>query len=157
MNREINKIVIHCSATPEGKDYTVEQIRQWHLDRGWRDIGYHIIVYRDGTVHQGRSDNQIGAGVRGHNKDSIHICYIGGVESKKVDKKWIPKDTRTDEQKDALIEICNYHKNLHPKANILGHRDFKGVTKACPSFDALNEYCCITNKFDHLDLDKFEC
>ena len=150
--REINNIVIHCSATPEGKDYTVEQIRQWHLDRGWRDIGYHTIVYRDGTVHQGRSDEQIGAGVRGHNKDSIHICYIGGVESKKVNGKWKAKDTRTDEQKEALIDMCNYYKNLHPKAKILGHRDFEGVTKACPSFDALTEYIGITEKFNHLDL-----
>ena len=150
--REINHIVVHCSATPEGKDYSIDTIRKWHTDRGWRDIGYHAVVYRNGEVHQGRQDNEIGAGVRGHNKHSIHLCYIGGVEKNKKNGNWIPKDTRTDEQKEALIDLCHYYKNLHPKAEILGHRDFEGVTKDCPSFDAKSDYKVITDKFSHLDL-----
>lgn len=149
--REIKHIVIHCSATREGRDYTIDQIRDWHLARGWRDVGYHSVVYRDGTCHQGRNDEEIGAGVKGHNRHSIHICYIGGVEEKKKNGKWVAKDTRTDAQKDALIDLCNYYKNLHPNAEILGHRDFKGVRKSCPCFDAKEEYKDITNKFSHLD------
>jgi N-acetylmuramoyl-L-alanine amidase len=151
--RKINHIVVHCSATPEGKDYSIDTIRKWHTDRGWRDIGYHAVIYRNGEVHQGRRDNEIGAGVRGHNKHSIHLCYVGGVEKNKKNGNWIPKDTRTIEQKEALIDLCNYYKNLHPKAEILGHRDFIGVTKSCPSFDAKSDYKVITDKFSHLDLE----
>jgi N-acetylmuramoyl-L-alanine amidase len=154
--RNIKHIVIHCSATREGRDYTIDQIRGWHLDRGWRDIGYHALIYRNGEVHQGRKDEEIGAGVKGNNKHSIHICYVGGVESEKRNGKWIPKDTRTQEQKEALIDLCHYYKNLHPQAKILGHKDFIGVTKSCPCFDAISEYEQISNKFDHIDFNNYD-
>ena len=91
--REIKSIILHCSATPEGKDFTVADITRWHKERGFRTIGYHYVVYRDGTVHKGRPVEQIGAHCEGHNKDSIGVCYIGGLMT---DGK-TPKDTRTTE------------------------------------------------------------
>lgn len=77
--RRITEIIIHCSATPEGKDFTVEDIRRWHLARHFADIGYHYVVYRNGSVHKGRAENIAGAHCLGHNANSIGICYIGGV------------------------------------------------------------------------------
>lgn len=134
--RQINKIVVHCSATPEGKDFTVDTIRDWHINgRGWKDIGYHYVIYRDGSIHKGRPEEQIGAHVTGHNSDSIGICYIGGVAS---DGK-TPKDTRTEAQKASLIKLLKELKAKYPRAEIFGHRDFTNL-KACPSFDARKEY-----------------
>lgn len=89
--RNIIEIIVHCSATPEGKDFTVEQIRQWHLQRGFTDIGYHYVIYRDGSIHKGRDESIIGAHCTGHNTISIGICYIGGMDSANKN----PKDTRT--------------------------------------------------------------
>lgn len=91
--RKITEIIIHCSATPEGKDYTVEDINQWHKARGFKCIGYHYVIYRDGSIHNGRPIEQVGAHCQKHNANSIGICYIGGCDL--TGKK--PKDTRTVE------------------------------------------------------------
>lgn len=88
--REINSLIIHCSATPEGRDFTVEDIDRCHRQRGFRCIGYHYVIYRDGSIHPGRPVACEGAHCLGHNADSIGICYIGG-----VDAAGKPKDTRT--------------------------------------------------------------
>lgn len=136
--REINKIILHCSATPEGKDYSVETIRQWHLDRGWSDIGYHYVIQRDGTIDKGRPEERQGAHVRGHNKNSIGISYIGGVEAKQVNGKWIPKDTRTSDQLCALEYLIELLMNKYPDATLHGHNEFSA--KACPSFDVKQQY-----------------
>lgn len=77
--RKISKIIIHCSATPEGRDYTVADINRWHRARGFRKIGYHFVIYRDGSIHVGRTKNEIGAHCTGQNSISIGICYIGGL------------------------------------------------------------------------------
>lgn len=132
--RTINEIIVHCSATPEGKDFTVEDIDRWHRARGWAGIGYHYVVYRDGTVHAGRALARAGAHCTGHNAHSIGVCYIGGVAS---DGR-TAKDTRTLEQKDALVHVLCELKRQFPTASIRGHRDF--AAKACPSFDATAEY-----------------
>lgn len=134
--RKINEIIVHCSATAEGKDYTVEDITRWHKARGFKTIGYHYVVYRDGSVHAGRPVNEIGAHCLGHNANSIGVCYIGGLAT---DGK-TPKDTRTGAQKEALRNLLKklvkeYHLS---KGSIHGHRDF--AAKACPSFDATSEY-----------------
>ena len=99
--RNIKELIVHCSATPEGKDYSVDTIRQWHLQRGFSDIGYHYVVYRDGSIHTGRDESVIGAHCTGHNTNSIGVCYIGGVDT---DGK-TPKDTRTAEQKQSLVKL----------------------------------------------------
>lgn len=139
--RRINKIIVHCSATPEGRDYTVDQIKKDHKEQGWSDIGYHYVIYRDGSIHEGRNVDIIGAHCEGYNSNSIGICYIGGLENKpNVEyKKLKAKDTRTEAQKKALIELLSRLKKYYPEAKIYGHHDFnKG--KDCPSFDAKNEY-----------------
>lgn len=139
-SRSINELVVHCSATPEGKPFTTEDIKKWHLDRGFSDIGYHYVVYLDGSVHPGRSVDKVGAHCTNHNSNSIGICYIGGVAK---DGK-TPKDTRTPAQKVALINLLKDLLVLYPKASIHGHRDF--ANKACPSFDATKEYSNINAK-----------
>lgn len=135
-NRVIKEIIVHCTATPEGKDYTVEDVRRWHVSppNNWSDIGYHYLVYRDGSVHKGRDVNVSGAHCTGHNTYSIGVCYVGGVSS----LSGTPKDTRTEEQKRAIVELLQDLRRLYPSAKIYGHRDF--ANKACPSYDAMSEY-----------------
>ena len=135
--RAINKIIIHCSATPEGQDFTVQQIRQWHTTpkpkgNGWSDIGYHFVIYRDGSVHKGRPLEQIGAHTLGYNANSIGICDIGGCAA-----DGSPKDTRTEAQKTALIKLVAELKARFPKAMVHGHNEF--AAKACPSFNVQAE------------------
>lgn len=132
--RPINEIIVHCSATPKGRDFTVADITNWHKQRGFKTIGYHYVVYRDGSVHVGRPVEQVGAHCVGHNANSIGVCYIGGLAA---DGK-TPEDTRTIAQKDALVLLLNKLKRDFPLATIHGHRDF--AQKACPSFDATKEY-----------------
>ena len=143
--RKIEKIIIHCSATPEGKHYSVDTIRKWHLKRGWRDIGYHFVIDLQGNVDEGRPIEQTGAHTKGENFDSIGICYIGGVEAEKKDGEWIAKDTRTIEQKEALEDLLCRLKGLYPNAVVYGHNDFS--SKACPCFNAKEEYEWISKQF----------
>tara|TARA_X000001382_G_scaffold47933_1_gene32436 strand:- start:238 stop:645 length:408 start_codon:yes stop_codon:yes gene_type:complete len=131
--REIEKIIVHCSATPEGRDVSTEEIRQWHLDRGWSDIGYHFVIELDGTVGDGRPVEIAGAHAQGHNSDSIGVCYVGGVDSDME-----PKDTRTEEQKESMDDLIRDLLDEYPHAVVIGHRDVS--EKACPSFDAKEEY-----------------
>lgn len=133
-SRNIKEIIVHCTATPEGRDYDIPTIRSWHLARGFSDIGYHYVISRDGTIMKGRSESISGAHCTGHNSVSIGVCYVGGLEK---DGK-TPKDTRTPEQKKALLELLRELKAKYPRAKIYGHRDF--ANKACPCFDATKEY-----------------
>ena len=130
--RRITEIIIHCSATPEGRKHTVEDIDKWHKAKGWKGIGYHYVVYLDGSVHKGRPVEQIGAHCTGHNANSIGICYIGG-----CDKKMKAKDTRTPEQKAALCDLVEELRAKYPGATVHGHREF--APKACPSFNVQTE------------------
>lgn len=132
--REINKIIIHCSDTPEGRNNTVADITAWHKHRGFRTIGYHFVVYIDGTVKQGRPIAEIGAHCTGHNADSIGICYIGG---RTEDMKKF-KDTRTEAQKESLLILLKELRKQFPFAKVYGHRDF--ANRDCPCFDAKEEY-----------------
>lgn len=127
--RSINQIIIHCSATREGKDYTVADITRWHKARGWRTIGYHFVIYRDGSVHKGRNLEEIGAHCVGHNAHSVGICYIGGLSA---DGK-TSKDTRTQEQRTALRRLVEDLQQQFPGATLHGHREF--ANKSCPCFD----------------------
>ena len=127
--RKINKIIMHCTATKEGKDFTVEQIRQWHLQRGFNDIGYHYVIYRDGTIHNGRNVDKAGAHTAGHNSDSIGICYVGGLDANNK-----PKDTRTAEQKASMHKLIHSLLSMYGLSikDVFGHRDF--ANKACPCY-----------------------
>ncbi len=140
--RTINKIIVHCSATQEGKDLDAAEINKWHLKRGWDGIGYHYVVLLNGVIEYGRSIYKQGAHVKGENEGSIGICYIGGVESKRGSNgEWIAKDTRTPEQKESLLLLLKTLKKMHPEATIHGHNEF--AAKSCPCFDAKKEYCNI--------------
>jgi N-acetylmuramoyl-L-alanine amidase len=132
--RVINEIIIHCTATPEGRECSVEEIRQWHKARGFTDIGYHYVIHLDGRVEEGRNVDIAGAHCTGHNTHSIGVVYVGGCAK---DGK-TPKDTRTDAQKSAIANLLIDLRKLYPRATIHGHRDF--AQKACPSFDATKEY-----------------
>lgn len=139
--RRIDLILVHCTATAEGKGFTVEDIRRWHTTpkpkgNGWSDIGYHYVIYRDGTIHEGRSVDVSGAHCEGWNAHSIGVVYVGGCEK---DGK-TPKDTRTDEQKASLLSLMMELRKLYPDARIAGHRDYDKKGKKCPSFDAKTEY-----------------
>lgn len=125
--RQIKEIIIHCSATLEGKDYTIADIDHWHKAKGWKGVGYHFIIYRDGSVVTGRSIESVGAHCLGHNTHSIGICYIGGLS-----KDGTPKDTRTPKQKMSLRELVRKLKVTYPDATIHGHYEF--AFKSCPCF-----------------------
>lgn len=133
--RKIDKIIIHCSDTPEGRPNTVADITAWHKkERGFRTIGYHYVVYLDGEVVQGRPIKDVGAHCTGHNAHSIGICYIGG---RSADMKEY-KDTRTKEQKKALVELITALRQQFPDAEVCGHRDL--ANRECPCFNAKEEY-----------------
>lgn len=133
MERIVNKIIVHCSATKASQRVTVKDIDEWHRKRGFDCIGYHFVVYQDGTVHLGRKSEVAGAHVTGKNANSIGVCYIGG-----LDENGKAADTRTDEQKRALIDLLTELKTQYPDATIHGHREFSA--KACPCFDVKSEY-----------------
>lgn len=128
--RSIDKIIIHCSATVEGRHFTVEDIDRWHKQRGFRCIGYHFVIYLDGSVHNGRPIEEVGAHCLNHNAHSIGICYIGGLDEAKK-----PKDTRTPQQKDALKRLVQKLLNDYPNAKVHGHNELACVrTKREPGF-----------------------
>lgn len=146
--RELNEIVVHCAATREGQHYTVDDIRSWHVNgRGWSDIGYHYVIYLDGTTVEGRPLSRKGAHVRGRNAGTIGICYVGGVAN---DGK-TPKDTRTSEQVQALEVLLVKLLHEHPSiTKISGHNQY--AAKACPSFDANEEYRHLTNSGEQVPI-----
>lgn len=128
-----DKIIVHCTATPEGREVTVQEIDRWHKQAGSTGIGYHYVVHLDGRIEAGRDESAIGAHTVGQNHCSVGICYVGG-----VNRAMMPKDTRTPQQKEALIKLIKELKKKYPKAQVFGHRDF--ARKACPSFNARAEY-----------------
>ena len=131
--RPINKIILHCSATPEGRDVKIDTIRKWHLDKGWNDIGYHYVIELDGQIQAGRPVELLGAHCLGQNKFSIGICYVGGM-NKSMSKA---KDTRTPDQKESLIKLIADLRKKFPNLEIHGHNEY--AAKACPSFNVANE------------------
>lgn len=98
--RTINEIIVHCSATPEGRSFNVTDIDRWHRQRGFSCIGYHYVVLLDGVIERGRPEEVVGAHCKGHNRRSIGVCYIGGLDSNNE-----PKDTRTAAQRHALLRL----------------------------------------------------
>lgn len=146
--RKITEIIVHCEATPEGEDFTPEQVNICHKQRRFspyvRDgktwyIGYHYVIQLDGRIIACRPESVKGCHCSGHNANSIGISYVGGCPPR-TDPKWMnkAKDTRTPAQKASLIKLLKELKSRYPNAKIYGHRDF--APKGCPSFDARNEY-----------------
>lgn len=126
--RPIDKLIIHCAATRPSMDIGVKEIRKWHLDRGFNDIGYHYVIRRDGTVETGRPIDLVGAHVAGHNTGSHGICLVGG-----IDDVMNPDANFTKEQWDQLARVVRAFKAQYPNATVHGHNEF--ANKDCPSFD----------------------
>jgi N-acetylmuramoyl-L-alanine amidase len=132
--RELKRIIIHCTATPEGKHFDVATIRRWHVkDRGWKDIGYHYVIYLDGSVHEGRPVEQAGAHTSGHNADSIGIVYVGG-----CDAKMKAKDTLNEAQETAMVNLIKALREQYGELSLHGHNEF--AAKACPSFKVKDKF-----------------
>lgn len=143
MKQEIKYLVLHCTATPEGRDVSAAEIRRWHTSpvsaggRGWKQVGYTDLVHLNGSVERLVANNEdawvdpweITNGAKGYNSISRHIVYAGGVAA---DGK-TPKDTRTAAQKAALEKYVKDFHTAHPKVKIIGHNQV--AAKACPSFD----------------------
>jgi N-acetylmuramoyl-L-alanine amidase len=126
-------IVLHCSATRGVQaNIGVDDIRRWHKAQGWKDVGYHFIIKRDGTLQTGRAQSAIGSHVQGHNANSVGICLVGGLD----DKTWKPTDNFTAAQWKTLTTLVARLTKIYPAAKVLGHRDFPNVQKACPCFNA---------------------
>lgn len=143
MKQELKYLVLHCTATPEGRDVSAAEIRRWHTSpvsaggRGWTQVGYTDLVHLNGSVERLVANNEdawvdpweITNGAKGYNSISRHIVYAGGVAA---DGK-TPKDTRTAAQKAALEKYVKDFHTAHPKVKIIGHNQV--AAKACPSFD----------------------
>ena len=133
--RRITLIIIHCSATPAGRNLDFEACRQEHIrPRRFKDIGYHFYITRTGRVWRGRPLEQTGAHCKNHNAHSVGICYEGGLSA---DGR--PCDTRTAPQKAAMKALLGELRSVAPRALIVGHRDLN-PQKACPCFDAVREF-----------------
>ena len=129
--RSVNLIVIHCSATRCNRRFTVEKLKACHNARfGNKGIGYHYYIERDGHLYQTRDESLVGMHARHYNAHSIGICYEGG-----LNEQGQAADTRTPEQRAALIALLRSLKEDYPQAEILGHCELEGVHKDCPSFD----------------------
>ena len=127
--RDIQYLVIHCTGATQTQ--SIQSIQNhWKKVNKWKDPGYHWIIKPDGEAVQLFPIEKPSNGVAGHNTYSIHICYIGG-----VDAQGNPFDNRTNAQKETLVTLLKKYRAQFPQAKIQGHRDFSGVTKACPSFD----------------------
>lgn len=126
-------IMIHCTATPAGREHTVAEIDRWHRAKGFKEIGYHFVIHLDGTIEVGRPITRVGAHCYGWNSSSIGIAYIGG-----LDANGKPADTRTPEQKQAIQKLVNNIKTILPIRRVLGHNEV--AAKACPCFDVRKEF-----------------
>ncbi len=143
----VDWLVVHCAASRADMNITIKDIRRLHLQRGFSDVGYHYFIQRDGTVEKGRTDTTPGAHARGYNMHSLGICMAGGcrhvgpltisAEDWYATYAWTakPENNFTPAQFKSLRKILADLKVAHPDAEILGHCDLPGVTKACPSFD----------------------
>jgi len=132
--RKIDYIVIHCTATqPNATKQSI--LNYWKNVLKWKAVGYHRLVDANGVINELAKYEDITNGVKGYNHNSIHFSYIGG-----IDEKGKPKDTRTPKQKESLLYLIKQAKKQFPNAIVQGHKDFDGVKKACPSFEAKIEY-----------------
>jgi N-acetyl-anhydromuramyl-L-alanine amidase AmpD len=123
-------IAVHCSATQPKSDIGAPEIKRWHRERGFLDIGYHYVIRRNGVIDAGRPEHAAGAHVVGFNHNSVGVCLVGGINAQgKSENNFTP------EQFERLEMLLRTLKDKYPKAVIQGHRDFPQVAKDCPCFD----------------------
>ena len=130
MTRHIDLVVVHCTATKPSQNINIDDVRQWHVDKGWSDVGYHYVIDRQGALQHGRPEASKGAHAKGYNALSIGVCLVGG-----VDEQGVPDANFTKAQYDTLKFLLNNLTVKYPDARVLGHRDLPGVHKQCPCFD----------------------
>lgn len=131
--RKLTRIILHCTATPDGRHVDVDTIRSWHKKRGWSDIGYHYVIYLDGSVHVGRDVAKAGAHVAGHNADTIGVVYVGGTDA------WgKAKDTMNDAQQTAFVNLVKHLRDQYGPLTLHGHNEY--AAKACPSFNVKHKF-----------------
>ena len=131
--RKLTRIILHCTATPDGRHVDVATIREWHRKRGWSDIGYHFVIYLDGSVHNGRPVEKVGAHVSGHNADTIGVVYVGG-----TDAAGKAKDTMNDAQETAFVNLVASLRDKYGALTLHGHNEY--AAKACPSFNVKQKF-----------------
>jgi len=131
--RKLTRIILHCTATPEGRHVDVATINGWHVQRGWSGIGYHYVIYLDGSVHNGRDVSKAGAHVAGHNADTIGVVYVGG-----CDAAMKAKDTMNDAQETAFVNLVKALREKHGPLTLHGHNEY--AAKACPSFKVKDKF-----------------
>ena len=132
--REIKRVILHCTATKEGQDISLETIRGWHVvGNGWQDVGYHYVILLNGDIALGRNLFTQGAHTRGENEDSIGVAYVGG-----LDENGEPKDTMSLYQDIAFMRLFESLSVTFGKLDLHGHNEFSN--KACPSFDVQSKY-----------------
>ena len=153
--REINLIVVHCTASRVTSNLTPESLRQMHLNNGWQDCGYHYYIRKSGDIIPMRDISIAGAHAKGYNTNSLGVCYEGG-----LDAQGKAQDTRTEEQKQALTTLLRYLLKTYPGSILCGHRDLSpdlngnGIiephewTKMCPCFDVSTEYKELVNNLN---------
>ena len=142
MSKSIQYLVIHCTATPEGREVSADEIRRWHtapppVGRGWKQVGYTDLVHLDGRIERLADNNEdanvdpweVTNGAAGYNSVSRHIVYVGG-----CDNHLAPKDTRTEAQREALKRYVEDFHVRFPQVRIVGHHELN-PGKVCPSFD----------------------
>lgn len=125
---EIKQAIVHCTYTPAGLNIGAKEIRQWHLKRGWRDIGYHVVIRRDKIVEPGRPFFEVGAHCKGHNLDSIGIALVGGMSDNQL-----PVFNFTETQMLMLGSYIRYLRVIIPGLEVHGHNWYS--QKECPCFD----------------------
>ena len=131
--RKLDRIILHCTATPEGRHVDVDTIRVWHKARGWSDVGYHFIIYIDGSVHVGRAVEKTGAHVAGHNATTIGVVYVGG-----TDAAGNAKDTMNVAQETAFVNLVKHLRDEFGPLTLHGHNEY--AAKACPSFKVKDKF-----------------
>lgn len=141
--RHVNEIIIHCSATQNGKSVSVDTIRRWHKERGFKDIGYHYVIDVDGSISRGRKEAQVGAHALGHNSNSIGVCLVGGVGGKDRNNPGVYSEAQWKSLKEVVTDLMD----RYPNSVVMGHRDTSPDLdgdgevepsewiKLCPSFD----------------------
>lgn len=141
--RTIKRIFVHCTASWQTQ--TLEQLKQEFKNKGWKNPGYHYVVFPDGSVHQLLAVEEVSNGVQGYNSTAINVAYLGGITKNGKDEI-VAVDNRTPKQKRALRTLLIQLKKKFPQAEIMGHRSIWGENtpskwkKTCPNFNAVEEY-----------------
>lgn len=131
--RDIKEIILHCTATRPDQNITAAVIDRWHRRRGWRMIGYHYLIHRNGTVEQGRPLDMVGAHTKGRNSNSIGIAYCGGINA-----AGDAENNLTAAQDTAIRTLVLVLRGVYGNLELHGHNEY--AAKACPSFNVQEVY-----------------